>query len=595
MRHSNTQNDWKVSKRLTLNLGLRWDYSGSLRERYDRLSQFDLGALNITGTPGRYTFPNFKGNGPGRKDDSYKDFAPRVGFAYRPFNNTVVRSAYGISYDPVTGTGSGILGFGADGFRSLSFLRIRPNSGEFALLDVLDRPYTNAYAGGGAPLGKNPDDPGFLGYNAIAVPRKEGGNPYMQQWNFTIEQKLPLDIDLQVAYVGTKGTHLLVNFTEIDGTNALPAGLLEQWRQTYQATSVNPANTRVANPFYVAPPGTPLIGSGNPNVAGATITQLQLNRPYPAYPSVRLGYERYGSSSYNGMQITARRAFRNYVEMGGSYTWSKMIDTTTDNSAGAGNTGAASDGAFSINNMKLDRSVSQFDVPQRLVIYSVWESPFGKGHSFLSGNRLAGGLLGGWKLSTNSQFQSGLPLGIGGGGFGRPDLVSNPVLPEEDRCYGPQTCKLPDGSSVFVAAGRQLYFNPNAFRNRVVQFGPGAGSNAGKYTDDIYWYGTSPRLLSNLRGWGVNNTDISVSRSFNIREHLKTTFRADAVNVFNQKSISDGGIDKSFGSSYLPSNANDPAQVARAGQSLSSTFGTLDIRSQAISARYLQFALRVEF
>jgi outer membrane receptor protein involved in Fe transport len=72
-----TQNDWKVNNRLTVNLGLRWDYGGSLRERYDRLSQFEFDRMNITGTPGRYTFPNFDGNGPGRKDDSYTDFAPR--------------------------------------------------------------------------------------------------------------------------------------------------------------------------------------------------------------------------------------------------------------------------------------------------------------------------------------------------------------------------------------------------------------------------------------------------------------------------------------------------------------------------------------
>ena len=81
-----------------------------------------------------------------------------------------------------------------------------------------------------------------------------------------------------------------------------------------------------------------------------------------------------------------------------------MLDTTTDNSAGAGNTGAASNGAFSINDLKLDRSVSQFDVPHRVVIYSVWESPFGKGSSFSAG-RLGNGALGGWKLSTNTQFQ----------------------------------------------------------------------------------------------------------------------------------------------------------------------------------------------
>jgi hypothetical protein len=339
----------------------------------------------------------------------------------------------------------------------------------------------------------------------------------------------------------------------------------------------------VANPFFVAPPGTPKIGSGNPNVAGPTITQLQLNRPYPAFTSVRLGYQRYGSSSYNALQLSARRPFRNGFELGGNYVWSKSLDTTTDNSAGAGNTGAASNGSFAIHDLKLDRSVSQFDVPHRAVIYSVVESP--------SRNKV----LGGWKLSTMTQFQSGLALGIAGGGFGRPDLVGDPVLPAEYRCVGPQTCGLPDGTSVAVPAGRMLYFNPNAFRNRVVQFGPQAGANAGRFADDIYWYGTSPRLLPNLRGWGVNNTDVSLARTFSLTERYKLVFRADAVNVFNRTSFSDGGIQKSFGTTYLPANANDPAQVARAGTTTSPTFGTLDVRSVGMTPRYLQFALRMTF
>jgi outer membrane receptor protein involved in Fe transport len=589
-----TQSDWKVNSRLTINLGVRWDYGGSLKERYDRLSQFEFDRMNITGTPGRYTFPNFEGNGGGRKDDSYTDFAPRVGFAYRPFDKTVIRSAYGISFDPVTGTGSGILGFGADGFRALSFLRIRPNSGQFALLDVLDRPFNDAYAGGGTPLGPNPDDPGYLGYNAIAVQRREGGNPYMQQWNFTVERTLPADIDFQASYVGTKGTHLYVQFTEINGDNALNQDLLAEWRQRYIATSANPANVRVPNPFYVAPPGTPLIGSGNPNVAGSTITQLQLNRPYPAFTSVRLGYQRYGSSSYNALQLSARRPFRNGFELGGNYVWSKSIDTTTDNSAAAGNTGAASNGSFAIHNLKLDRTVSQFDVPHRAVIYSVIESPFGRGKPYLSAG-VAGRILGNWKLSTMTQFQSGLAIGISGGGFGRPDLVGDPVLPENMRCVGPQTCGLSDGGSVFVPAGRMLYFNPNAFRNRVIQFGPQAGSNAGRYADDIYWYGTSPRLIPGLRGWGLNNTDLSLARTFAISERYNLVFRADAVNVFNRKSFSDAGLQKAFGATYLPANVNDPAQLARAGTSTNANFGTLDIRSVGISPRYLQFALRLTF
>lgn len=590
------QNDWRVTNNLTLNLGVRWDYGGSLRERYDRLSQFDPNAINITGTRGQYTFPNFHGNGPGRKDDSFKDFAPRVGLAYRPTSNTVIRSAYGISYDPVTGTGSGILGFGADGFRALSFLRIRPASGSFALLDVLDRPYTDAFAGGGTPLGKNPRDPGFLGYNAIAVIRKEGGDPYMQQWNLTLEQKLPGGIDFETSYVGSKGTHLLVNFTEINGTNSLRPELLAQWRSTYAATSANPANVRVANPFYVAPPGAPLIGSGNPNVAGSTITQLQLNRPFPAFPSVREGYSRYGSSSYNGLQVSVRRAYGHGIEVGGFYVWSKMIDTTVDNSQGAGNTAGPSNGSFSLYNLRLDRSVSQFDVPHRAVLFTVIESPFGRNRSFLRNSRVANIALGGWRLSTDTQFQSGLPIGIGSnGGFGRPDLVGNPLISKSSRCIGPQTCKLPDGTTMAVPAGRMLYFNPNAYKNRVVQFGAGAGANAGRFGEDIYWYGNAPRLSSALRGWGLNNTDASLSRQIPLMEGVSLTFRADVVNIFNRKSFADGSLDKNFANSYLPANPSDITQVARAGTTTSSTFGTIDVTGQGISSRYVQLAGRITF
>lgn len=591
-----TQNDWKVNSRLTLNLGLRWDYGGSLRERHDRLSQFEFDKLNITGTRGRYTFVNYAGNGPGRKDDSYTDFGPRVGFAYRPFDKTVIRSAYGIMYDPVTGTGSGILGFGADGFRALSFLRIRPATGTYALLDVIDRPYNNGYAGGGVPLGKNPDDPGFLGYNTIAVQRMEGGNPYMQQWNLSVERALPKDIHLDISYVGTKGTHMYVQFTQINGNNALPASLLEQWRQTYATTGANPANVRVPNPFYVAPPGTPKIGSGNPNVAGQTITQLQLNRPYPAYPSVQLGYQRFGSNSYQGLQVHARRSFKDNFEVGAHYTWSKLIDSTTDNTAGAGNYGSVGNGSFTINDFKLDRAVSQLDVPHRAVIYSVIESPFGKGQRLLPNTPVLSQVLGGWRMSTYSQFQSGLALGIGSsGGFGRPDLVGDPVLPKEYRCFGPQTCALPDGSTISVPAGRMLYFNPKAFKSRVIQYGPGAGSLAGRFTEDIYWYGTSPRLLSNLRGWGVNNTDVSLSRSFRLSEKFSLVLRADVTNVFNRTSFSDSGIDKSFGSGYLPTSAGDPAQLARMGQSTNATFGTININSTGMTPRYFQFAARIDF
>jgi len=409
----------------------------------------------------------------------------------------------------------------------------------------------------------------------------------------TIERTLPKDIDLQVSYVGTKGTHLLVQFTGDQRHQRRRSHPARPVAPDLHRHGVNPANVRVSNPFYVAPPGTPKIGSGNPSVAGQTITQGQLYRPYPAYPSVRLGYQRFGSSSYKRTQVSLRRAFRNNFEIGGHYTWSKSIDTTTDKSSSNGNDSATGNGNFTVRDLKLDRAVSRFDTPHRVVIFSVVDLPFGNGQRWLAGIPGVSQVVGGWKFSTYSQFQSGQPLRYRRGtGFGRLTWSATPCFPRSNRCYGPQTCALPDGDSVYVGVGRMLYFNPKAFRNRVVQYGPGAGANAGTYTGDIYYYGTTPRAFSNLRGWGVANTDISVTRTFRLTERASLLFRADAMNLFNRVSFGDGGIDKNFGSTYLPTTA---AGVARAGESISSTFGTLSIRTAGMTSRYLQFSARINF
>ena len=105
-----------MTRSLTVNLGLRWEYQGPLTERYDRLSQFNTTAQNITGTNGVYQFSGVGGTGRGQTDPDYRNWAPRVGFAWRLNDKTVMRSAYGITYDQITGVGSGAQGFGTDGF-----------------------------------------------------------------------------------------------------------------------------------------------------------------------------------------------------------------------------------------------------------------------------------------------------------------------------------------------------------------------------------------------------------------------------------------------------------------------------------------------
>ncbi len=573
-----SQNDWKVNRKLTVNLGLRWDYQAPMTERYDRLSQFNRYATNATGTPGVYEFSNNGGNSRGQTDSDFLNWGPRIGFAYRPAARTVIRSAYGISYDQVTGVGSGAQGFGTDGFTFPAFIRTRPASG----LDILDRPFNDAFNGGGRVIGADPASLSYLGSTVTAIARKQR-TPYVQQWNFTIERELPAGFLGSVSYVGTKGTRLIIQQQPVNGDNSIPEPVLNDARAEFIRTGINPLSALVPNPFFGKI-------TGNANLSGPTITRLNLNKAYPAYGGVTAFQQRFGSSNYNALQVSARRAFRNGFEAGVNYTWSKNIDfgnSISVNSGNLGNGGGSS--TFTLNNFALERSVANSDVPHRAVVHYIAELPFGKGRRFLSDNAVLGAIAGGWKVAGITTFASGLPLAITGGGFGRPDLIADPVLPKEYRCYGDGVtpCKLPDGSTLVVPNRRLLYFNPKAFRNRVITTArPGGGT---QITNDIYWYGTSPRYLSNLRGWGVNNWNMTVSRDFRITEKIKAEFRAEGVNVFNRKEFAESGIGKAFGGTNI-------GQVAgELGASTDPNFGTLDITATGRTPRYLQLSLRVVF
>jgi trimeric autotransporter adhesin len=147
---------------------------------------------------------------------------------------------------------------------------------------------------------------------------------------------------------------------------------------------------------------------------------------------------------------------------------------------------------------------------------------------------------------------------------------------------------LPDGSTVVVPAGRLLYFNPKAFRNRVL-YTPIPGRTGTQVVNDPYFWGTSGRFLPQLRGLATNNWNMTVSREFRIGERVITELRCEALNVFNRKQFSDASITKAFGSANV--KIGDPG----VGQSTSTTFGTIDITQSGRSPRYLQLSMRISF
>lgn len=361
--------------------------------------------------------------------------------------------------------------------------------------------------------------------------RREQRTPYIQQWNLTVERELPGGINLQVSYVGTKGTHIVSQTLPLNGTNAIDRNILASARREFIRTGSNPLDNSVANPFFGSIP------PGSPTLSGPNITLLNLSKPYAQFTDVTLFSERIGSSDYHAGQVSVRRAFRNGFEVGGNYVFSKNIDFGNSISVTNGgniNGGVGSFG-FNLNDFSLERAPASNDVRHRAVIFYVTDLPFGKGQPLLADVPVLSRVIGGFKVSGITTFQSGLPLAItGGSGFSRPDVIDDPVLPEQFRCFGDgvTACPLPDGSTIVVPNRRRLYFNPRAFRGRTVTIAEGA--SAGQIRNDLYWYGTSPRYSDRLRGTGQANFDLTFWREFAFGENKRLELRAEAINVFNR-------------------------------------------------------------
>ena len=587
-----SQNDWKANRNLTVNIGLRWEYQGPLTERNNHLSQFDLYSPNLTGTPGVYKFAGMNGNSRGQTNSEWRDFAPRIGFAYRLGQKTVIRSAYGISYDMITGLGSGAQGFGSDGFTSPSYVQIRPSTGVPSNANILVAPFENAFSAGNIKSVPNPANPLLLGNSVTAIIKEDSRVPYVQQWNFTIQRMLPWSMDAQVAYVGTKGTFLSVQQRPLNQVDQIPMATLNSALAAYIATGVNPLTAQVANPFF----GTITTSA---TLKAQTVQQQLLDYPYPAYGGVTKFHDRIGSSAYHALQVTIKHNFTHGFMINGAYTWSKSI--TDGGSYAAQVQGGVANGSFywDPQNRRLDRAISSFDTPQRIVLMYNWDLPFGKGKPLFNGTPVASQVLGGWTLAGMTSFSDGFPLGITGGGFGRPNVIGNPVLPKKDQIIGDghTAITLPDGYNWVEPAGYKLYFNPDAFAMPVISV-PRVGFPGQFVTvSNPYYFGDAPRLWNNIRAPGMNNFDLNISRSIPLRsgdrQGASLLIRVDAYNAFNRVQLGAPGTGM---------GGPDVTTPSRLGMNNSTTFGSIAVSSAqgtisqvANTPRYLQISMRLSW
>jgi hypothetical protein len=422
---------WQVNRNLTLNIGLRYEWyplmtrcCGKGLERYDP-------STNLLYLGGRGDVPVDTGF-----TVSKKLFAPRVGLAYRLGENTVIRSGYGISYDPIPFSRP------LRGFYPLTInYQYVGNSGFL--------PGLNLASGVPAPnfpnvdLGVIPLDPKVTERSPWGGEIKRG---YIQSWNFTIERRFGGNTVGSVAYVGTQTTHQLADFD---------------------------------------------INSGAPGVGNANLPLAKYGRTAPLNM-----WGGYLSSHYHSLQTAFKKQMTAGLLVQAAYTWSKAIDYTDDD-------GWAT--PLRMYDFQWNRAPAGYDRTHVFQTGWVWELPVGKGKTYVNGGGAASYILGNWSINGTLSAYTGQPFTV--------------VAPKTSLNAGPDNQQTADQvkGSVTQLGGLGLgtaYYDPTAFA-------PVTGVR----------FGNSGRNL--LRNPGVFNTDLSLSRTFPIKERVKIEFRTDCFNITN--------------------------------------------------------------
>jgi hypothetical protein len=614
---------WRVTPKLTLNFGLRWDYYSASREKYNHFSFFDPTGINPTaGIPGRLAFAGSGSScgdacfGRDYPEQPWKNgFAPRLSFAYAMNQKTVIRAGYGVFFAQAFYPGwNG--GMALDGYNLTQTFGTHQDP-------VTNQTDPNFYLDNGVPAPSlTPPfisasyDNGQSTNDGHPLYRPLDGNrrPYSQQWNLTIERQLPKNIFLSVAYVANKGTRLPSSLRPLNVLNPFDPGIraLEANTTPIDPTCATGNPAPGANCSYVPELNTvftsdtqTLFGVNAPyagwveeltnaGVCDPTVAQALL--PFPQYCGHLQGLnESHGSSIYHSFQLKAEKRYTNSLYMLVSYTNAKLITDAADNtqSSASGNENGSQQ-VISPFETGRNRSIAPDDVPQTLSAAFVYSLPFGRGKPYLNGSHALNYLVGGWEISPIIRYSRGTPMWIRSGTcqvveqFAQSCLVGripgvNPFL-QDVNSFNPGKGGCP--SDVPNCAS---LLNPAAFEP-VGSFEPN-GACPG-CTGTFGYTGAGPRIYSALRGPNYKNVDFSITKKTALTERLNLQLRAEFYNAFNNHMFID---DSNFniGGNFAFNNDISAAPLTSAtGQS----FRGFGIWGGNVSApRRIQLGARLEF
>ncbi len=546
------QDDWKITPKLTLNFGLRYTIPTPFVEAQDRWSWFDPNIPNplASGAPGVMVSA---GNGPGschcrtNVKTHYLTFGPRFGFAYAVNNKTVVRSSFAmVHYNGAALGGNGQQrGTSTLGYATASLSFTTPDGGitPAFLWDNGFPPYNRPQEG----VFDSTVNTGFTtdiaqgGGVSFDRPETAARSPYTEEWNFNIERELPFSMVGQIGYNGTSS-----HFNGVQGGVGIYSNQVDP---KYLALGSLLQQTETPATLAQAQAQFPGIKLPYANFAGSI---GQMLRPFPQYNgagSTWMGpdqWANFGTGSYNALQASLSRRMTNGLYFLVSYTWSKMFD---DGGHTAQFFAQAPRSAY---NLRMERSVSDYDMPHVISVSEVYELPFGRGHRFGGDNAVVNAIIGGWQISGIQQYHSGTPLGTIFGNCNVPDMGGAGIAAPSAPCYADYNPAFSGDVRINGKIGSGIpgvtpYFNVDAFQSA-----------------QPFTFGNTPRTLAfpSLRNqWGKNES-LSLAKTIPIKERVSFQFKASAFNIFNRTQF--GGIGTTVTSAtfgQVSNQSNIPRQL----------------------------------
>jgi hypothetical protein len=536
------QDNFHVSPKLTINAGLRYDLTMPATERNNELNWLDPKAASPLQAPAGY--PALTGavefassQHKSNYDTNFKNFQPRVGLAYSLDDKTVVRAGYGIYFDtPAASANADVIN--VQGYDQKTNWQSSDYDGATPW-GMLRNPFpgTGGSASGTSILPVTGNKLGALtdvGSSALGPVKKMNSTPYEQSWSFGVQRTLPWNMLAEANYVGKQGTHLYFGIAGDYNMNHLPESVVGS-----TPDQIADMLTYVPNPYASA------IASVNPNsdLASPTIQAYKLQVPYPEFDAFEYLNVPWANSNYNALQLSAQKRMSNGLQFLVTYVWSKSMDEASEAGNGGSFLGGSSSNILDPNRLKLERSLSQFNIPQTFQFSYVYKLPFGHGQQFgANANPIVNAFLGGWQTNGIWRFDNGQPIMLG--------LSGGQALP---------------------TFGQRPYLTGSPKRNH------NSGWLNQYFTDESifqvptpYTLGNAPRTLK-VNTPGTANATLSMFKQFNldpVREGSYLEFRLESFNALNHPQFCGPNATVGSGSSFgtVTCQANLPRQVQIAGK-----------------------------